>query len=293
MRVLVTGASGSLGSGVCRALAQAGLGVRAADRTYRGDLPVPVEVADLMHQAAAYPLLQGCDAVVHLANHPNPQAGVPPQQIYSDNVTLDVNVFQAAAHLGVRNVVFASSVQVFAGSRTADDQTRPSCLPYLPIDGDLPARPGNAYALSKEAGEQQLRYFCALDPALKATSVRFPALIIRDSIQWIRRMRRLRASRFPSNPDEGMGYLSVEDAASLVLAALLKQRPGYHQVLPSAPDNFQSLTVPQMIERFFAGVPVRKHIECEKSIVDPAPLREELGWSPRDTDLFDQDGVLR
>jgi len=48
-----------------------------------------------------------------------------------------------------------------------------------------------------------------------------------------------------------------------------------------------------MIERFFAGVPVRKRIECEKSIVDPAPLREELGWSPKDTDLFDDDGTLR
>jgi nucleoside-diphosphate-sugar epimerase len=164
MRVVVTGGAGHLGSAVCQVLADVGFQVHAVDRVYRRELSVPLEVADLLDGQAAYRLLAACDAVVHLANHPNPFGPLPPQQLYADNVAMDINVFQAAVDLGVRKLVFASSVQVFSGNRTTDDVDKPSCLPYLPLDGDLPTCPRNAYALSKEAAEQQLRYFAALEP---------------------------------------------------------------------------------------------------------------------------------
>ncbi len=278
MRVVVTGGAGGLGSAVCRVLADAGLDVRAVDRVHTRDLPVPLEILDLLDGHGVYHVLEGGDAVVHLANHPNPFGHLPPQQLYADNVAMDMNVFQAAADLGIRKLLFASSVQAFAGDRTTDDLSRPSCLPYVPLDGNLPTRPRNTYALSKEAGEQQLKYFLSLDPGLCCVAFRFPVLVTPGHMQWFRRMG-LRGRRFASNPDEGFGYLSVEDAGRLVLAVLQKLPPGYHQLLPAAPDNFLELSAKEIAAKFYPGVPVRKSLEGLRTVIDTSAITEQTGWT--------------
>ncbi|NIO15170.1 MAG: NAD(P)-dependent oxidoreductase, partial [Xanthomonadales bacterium] len=72
--------------------------------------------------------------MVHLANHPRP-GRLPPQQLYGENVRMNMNVFQAAADVGVEQILYSSSVQAFAGNRQHDELDRPSSLAYLPIDG--------------------------------------------------------------------------------------------------------------------------------------------------------------
>jgi nucleoside-diphosphate-sugar epimerase len=287
MRVLVTGAAGHLGTAVCKALAEGGLDLRPTDRVYSSDLPAPLKVADLLDSGAVYPLMEGCEAVVHLANHPRPLSHVPPQQLYSENVTMDMNVFQAAADLGVRRIVFSSSVQVVSGDREMDELEKPSCLAYLPMDGDLPTCARNTYALSKEAAEQQLRYFAALDAKASCTSARFPALISPWHMQWMRRAGRRPGPWHAGNPDEGGAYLTVDDAGALVLAVLLRQGPGYHQLLPAARDNFLGMDAREMVERFYKGVPLRKPFTSERSVVDLSPITEQLGWAPEDARLFE------
>ena len=79
MKVLVTGAAGKLGSLTVSALLRRGHEVRATDARYRADLPVRLDVRDLLDEHALYPLLDGMDALVHLANHPNPFAGPSPR----------------------------------------------------------------------------------------------------------------------------------------------------------------------------------------------------------------------
>ena len=100
MRVVVTGGAGHLGSAVCEVLAEAGLDVLSVDRVYERDLPVRQEVANLLDGPGVYRLLRDHEAVVHLANIPNPFGPTPPQQVDSDNVTMDMNVFQAAVQSG-------------------------------------------------------------------------------------------------------------------------------------------------------------------------------------------------
>jgi len=294
-RVLVTGAAGRLGQAVVTALCEAGFDVVAADMTYNRDLPVRTQLLDLRDALSVYRIIDGCQAVAHLANHPSPYAGPSPQQLYAENVAMDMNVFQAAVDVGARNIVFASSVQVFAGDRYGDDAEQiPSVLPYIPLDGDLPTCPRNSYALSKEAGEAQLRYFVALDPGLSCTSLRFPSLINERWLQFLRTRGRPRhhfhsRERFGS-PDEGFSYLTTGDAGRLVQAILEKQGPGYHQYLPATSDAFAQTPAADLVPRFWPGVERRAPVEQMKSTIDISKITETLGWEPKETGLFAETG---
>ena len=108
-RVLVTGASGSVGTAVCAGLPQLGWTVRQLDLVAPGQPPpAPHEVvvgdiadADLLATAMA-----GCDAVVHLAAIAG-EAGI--EQIAASHVVGAALVLQAAHEAGVERFVFASS----------------------------------------------------------------------------------------------------------------------------------------------------------------------------------------
>lgn len=293
-RVLVTGAAGRLGREVCKAIVDAGHELRATDRVYQRDLPFRLEVAELLDPPAAYRLAEGCDAVIHLANHPNAHGRIPPPQLYSENVTLNANVFQAAVDLGAGCIVFASSIQAMSGNRSLDHDEpateQPSCLAYLPIDGSAPACPRNAYAASKEAGELLLKYHAAMQADLCAAAIRYPFLVSDRWLKWIRRHRRERRRRGHwGMPDEGFSYLDMRDAASLAVALVEKRPPGYHQFLPAAPEAYLDLPVAEMLEKFYPGVPLKQPADQIRSLVDISGITELVGWEPQHTGLFAAD----
>ena len=117
MRVLVTGAAGRLGWHTVGHLLKAGHEVVATDVEYRNDMPVKLIVADLLDRIGAYRLVDGCDALVHLGNHPNQHAISPDQRLYSENVTMTMNIVQAALDSGIRKIVFSSSIQAACSRR--------------------------------------------------------------------------------------------------------------------------------------------------------------------------------
>jgi nucleoside-diphosphate-sugar epimerase len=280
MNILVTGAAGRLGRVVAADLAAHGHTVRGTDHRFEGGLAVPVVPADLLDEHACYRLIEGCDTLVHLANHPNMNKGVSPQRLYRENVTMNVHIVQAALDMGVRRIVFASSIQAIAGRRNGSDASKPSELPYLPLDGDLPARPGNLYALSKVAGESLLKMHCYHLPELSATAIRFPALL---EAEWMEhrqnRPRRRRPSTW-SNGDEGFAYLLFENAAALVRAVVERQTPGYHQYLPAEPNNSLAWPIEDIIRTYYAEVPRRNPGQPLTTLVDTSRITDALGWRP-------------
>lgn len=290
VKVLLTGAAGRLGREVFRALVEGGFDVRATDRTFRRDLPGRVEVANLLDGPTCYRLLEDCQAVVHLANHPHIFVRRPFQDVYAENMTMDANVFQAAAELGIKKLVFASSVQALSGDRHVDFKPDdpdaalpPSSLAYLPIDGDAPACPRNLYALSKEAGEQMLRYYAAVDAELSASAVRFPFLVTQETFEWMRRRgdEFRQAGRIHGDADEGFSYLFATDAATLVVAILNKQPAGYHQLFPVAADRMTTAPIPLLIEKLYPNVPLRVPADKLTCLVDTSKITATLGWSPK------------
>lgn len=108
MRVCVTGASGKAGRATTLDLLESGYEVVAIDVVPAPDSGFPLLLADVCDYGQTIEALQGVEAVVHLANIPAPGLHTP-AATFERNTAMNSNVFLAAAQLGLRRVVWASS----------------------------------------------------------------------------------------------------------------------------------------------------------------------------------------
>jgi len=277
MKVLVTGAAGRLGSVVCKELLRSGHDVLGTDQRYLADLGVPQKVADLCDTAAVYPLLEGRDVVVHLGNIPNLGLGPSPQAVMSRNMAMNTNVFRAALDLGVKRIVFASSIQAMIRLEEGRSPDTPPAIQYLPMDGDAPCDPGhNFYGLSKEFGERMLRVLSERFPELCCTALRFPLL----AGQWFHDRAKEPLPLASVNFAEALTYLDFSDAARLVALVLARQAPGYHQYFPAQVLSLEGYNVARILSEFFPHIRLRAPLETIPSLVDLAPLERDFGFRP-------------
>lgn len=148
MRVLVTGAGGFVGRRLVQDLAAHGHEIRAAVRRDITDLrgATALWVGDLADTRDLTPVVEGMDAVVHLAARvhiPNDKARDEYRRVNTD---MTVRLAKAAASAGVGRFVFLSTVKV-NGEATPE-------APYTEEDTPAPADP---YSVSKRDAEDALR----------------------------------------------------------------------------------------------------------------------------------------
>lgn len=273
MRVLVTGAAGRLGSATVEALLEAGLEVRCTDLVRPAQPIAPFEHADLTDLFAAHRVVRDVDAVVQLANNPNPNhADV--REVFHKNVAININVFHAAVEAGVRQIVYASSIQTIAGSRTAGDRA-PSILPGLPMPQNLPHNPRNYYSIGKVSCEIALEQLCRWH-GLRGFSLRLPWLIPDGHHE-------KPYDRLPGwmMLDEALAWLATSDAGRLIVACLKSNLPeGHSCYLPTGRGKACTMSWEQIIAEYFPAVPVHADIDEIDCLVDRSLITQQTGWTP-------------
>jgi len=149
-RVLVSGASGFIGRAVISTFAAEGHAVRAAVRrppqpTFHDSVEV-VQCADFTQSVDWRSLVEGIDAIIHLAGIAHTGRGTPDELYDRVNRQATEHLAAAAAEAGVNRFVFVSSVRAQSGP-AAD---------HVLTEND-PAVPTDAYGRTKLAAEASLR----------------------------------------------------------------------------------------------------------------------------------------
>ena len=273
MKILVTGASGRLGSCVCRLLRESNLGFIAVDKFPDKQADYPIQSADLTEWETCERLMEGVDVLVHFANFSNFNAA-PPEVLYPANAAMNMNLFQAGANVGCRRIIFASSIQVLDGQFPFMDRTKQeNVLTYLPVDSDAPAVPRNAYALSKQAAEQMLSYF-ADTKGITGIAIRFPLLVDWEFMREIKKTNGIERG----NAYDLFAYLPVYSAAEAVFKAITAKLDGYRNYFVASKDNLEQRPAREIIEQEMPDLPNRKPIEEMESLVDCSKVEADLGW---------------
>ena len=227
--ILVTGASGFVGSAVARLLLDAGHEVRVlvrptSARTNLGDPRLDVVEGDLRDAGSVARAMAGIRDVFHVAADYRLWAREP-QQIVRTNVEGTRAVMQAALRAGVARIVYTSSVATLAAlpGHGPSDETHP-----LAAD-----RAVGAYKLSKVLAERLVQELVAKE--------KLPAVIVNPSTPigpgdarptpTGRIVIEAASGRMPAYVDTGLNLVHVDDVASGHLLAWQKGRIGERYIL--------------------------------------------------------------
>ncbi|WNZ46987.1 NAD(P)-dependent oxidoreductase [Leptolyngbya boryana CZ1] len=138
--VLLTGAAGRIGTALRQALGEQ-YHFRCFDRV-RIPHAQDSRVADITNFKAVRKAMQGMEAVIHLAA--NPDIDQPWQDVYTIGMKGTYNVFEAARQAGVKQIIYASTIQVSGWNHRAM---------HGMIDSHQPVHPTSLYAAGKVFGE--------------------------------------------------------------------------------------------------------------------------------------------
>jgi nucleoside-diphosphate-sugar epimerase len=171
MKALVSGASGFVGSALCSHLVSRGFDAVATVRNLPDALVPRVDyriVTELDSATDWHDALAGVQTVIHCAARVHvmrDHAQDPLTEFRRVNTLGTETLTRAAAHCGVKRLVFLSSIKV----------NGESALPDAPFDQASPVKPQNPYAISKWEAEQALTRVSA-ETGLEVVSLRCPLI---------------------------------------------------------------------------------------------------------------------
>ena len=277
MKIIVTGSSGTFGKWVVRELLANGHTAVGADLRPPADLPCPSLIVDLMDAGEVFSAVREelPDGIINLAAIPRPGI-TSARHTFLTNFGVAYNVFEAAASLGIRKVVHASTDSsygfVFA--------KHPFLPQYLPIDEGHPQLPQDCYGGSKLLNEQTAQIFARANPEIQITCLRICWLIDPESLSlFARREDTIEAVR-----GEWRGlfsYIDMRDAATAFRLALERDMPGYDVFNIMAKDTTTAIETKELISHVFPGVEVRKEFTENQSLFSTEKAARVLGWKQR------------
>jgi dihydroflavonol-4-reductase len=285
--ILVTGATGFVGSAVVRALLARGEAVRILVRQPHdpgqvAGLPVEVAVGDLQDPASLAPAVAGCTALFHIAADYRLLAR-DPASLYRTNVEGTRALLRAAGAAGVRKIVHTSSVATLglhADGSPADETTTASLADMV-----------GHYKRSKHLAEQAVRELVERDG--------LPAVIVNPSTPVGPRDARptptgrmvLTAARghMPAYVDTGLNIVHVDDVALGHVLALERGRIGERYILGG--QNYPLAEILATIARLVGRRPPRLRLPTAP-LLPIAILADALArWRGAGEPLLTAEGV--
>jgi nucleoside-diphosphate-sugar epimerase len=262
MKILVTGATGKVGSRLARRLAQRGGQVRALVRdplraAHLSDARIELARGDLMDVDSLAAAVRGVDSVVHCAAF---FRGATPEQAHAVNDFGTRQLANIARAAGVKRFVFASTGLVYGsnGGRLADE--------------DSPCAPTAAYPLSKLAAE---RFLLALE-GLDVRVLRLP-FVYGDGDPHIEEALPMMRGFSAAQRMSICHHVDVAQAVARLLETATPLHRIYNVVDDEAPD----------LATLFASVgePAPDGSNAERrrdfdALLDGRRIREDLGFEP-------------
>ena len=229
MKLLVTGATGFLGSTLLPLLLEQGHSIRALQR---GEVSIPgveVQKGDVRDEVSVRRALQGIEGVYHLAGlvSRDPRDARKMYELHVDGTRL---LLSEAERAGVQRVVLASSSGTIGVSRTRRVAVETDDYPIETV-----AR--WPYYLSKIYEEKVAIGFSSRLP----TVILNPSLLLGpgDSrLSSTQDVFRFLHGRIPAIPRGGLSFVDVRDAAAAFVAALTRGNPGERHLLGAANWEF-------------------------------------------------------
>jgi dihydroflavonol-4-reductase len=240
MAVLVTGATGFVGSRVARKLVQRGETVRCLVRKSSvlrnlDGLSVETVTGDLQSAESLQAAVRGCEVVYHVAADYRLWSR-DPQELYRSNVDGTRNLIQAAERAGVGRIVYCSSVGALG----------------IPKDGTSGTET-TPVTLEDMVGHYKRSKFLAEQEALKAAQRGVPVVIVNPSTpigpndikptETGRVITRFLNGEMPAYMDTGLNWVDVDDVAEGHLLAAERGKLGEKYILGNRNMTLQELLV--------------------------------------------------
>ncbi|SDQ42108.1 NAD-dependent epimerase/dehydratase family protein [Natronobacterium texcoconense] len=276
MKLVVTGATGGVGSWIVDHFADEGHDVLGLDleRPSSERENATFLAADLTDQGQAWEtvLEHDPDAMVHAAGIPRmgERTGT---ETFLTNVETTYHVFEAAGRTGA-DVVWTSSESLYGMPFAAE----PFLPDYLPIDEDHPMRPEDGYGTSKLVGEElaakTVRKHDVSVVSIRPSWVQYPGeYVATDESEAFDPATAEPAGHFWS-------YVDVRDVVSIVDAALEADVDGHEAYHAMAAENYLGRPTAETIEAVFGDLPEECALEGDQSAFSTAKARRDLNWEP-------------
>ncbi len=272
MKMLVTGATGFVGSAVARKLLAKGHAVRTlarpgGDRRNLAGLAVEIVEGNLNDRASLDRAAQGCQTLFHVAADYRLWTRDPDAMI-ATNVTGTRNILLAAAEAGVQRMVYTSSVAVLAKNPDGS-----------PADEDTPVTVEDmigVYKTSKFLAEEQVRRLIAehkLDCTIVNPSTPIGPRDIKPTPTG-RLVVEAASGRMPAFVDTGLNIVHVDDVAEGHWLAFEKGQAGRRYILGG-----QNMTLREILA-VIAGIVGRKppKVSLPHGLILPVAYLAEL-WA--------------
>ena len=249
MKVFLTGATGFVGSHVARVYADAGAELRLLTRSSSNltaikEVKAEVVVGDLRDPESLRSAMTGCEAVVHVAADYRLWVR-DPKSMYAANVDGTRELLRIAREVGVRRVVYTSSVATmgFRKDGTIVDENSPVSIEDMIGHYKRSKFLGELEAIKAARAGQEVMILNPTTPIGAGDAKPTPTgRIVVDFLN----------KKFPAYVDTGLNLVDVDEVARIHLVALGQGTPGERYILGG-----ENLTLKQILDRMssITGLP--------------------------------------